>query len=81
MSRDYSDHYTFSGWDEGHELDPPEPGKEWLTIYEDGEEYAIIVLRTSVFEGRPAELNHERAVRVERAARIVDALNAYQESS
>jgi hypothetical protein len=37
--------YDWIGWEEGEELNPPEPGKRWLTITEDGEEMAIIVHR------------------------------------
>lgn len=48
MTTDYSDHYTCDEeWLDGRvDCDPPEPGKIWLTIREDGEEIAIIVLRT-----------------------------------
>ena len=37
--------WSWSGWDEGEELSPPEPGKRWLTIYHWGEEFAVIVHR------------------------------------
>lgn len=75
--------YTWSGWEVGEDVTPPEPGKEWLTIYEDGEEYAVIVLRTaaSIFLGRPELLERARAMRVERAERIVAALNDTDDGS
>lgn len=79
MTTDYSDHYTWTGWHEGSDVTPEEPGKEWLTIEEDGEEYAVIVLRTdaSVFLSDPSALAKARMRREERAERIVAALNAY----
>lgn len=80
MSRDYSNHYSYEGWFHGiSDIEPPEPGKEWLTISEDGEEYAVIVLRVDAFDGRPEDLDKARAERVERASRIVSALNAYND--
>lgn len=71
--------YDFTGWETGDEVDPPEPGKEWLTIQEDGEEYAIIVLRTNawIYEGDPEALASARRIREERAAHIVQALNRF----
>lgn len=78
MSTDYSDHYEWHGWDSGEDVVPPEPDKQWLTITEDGEEYAVIVLRTGSLERGPqtAAAEYERE---QRAARIVAALNAYKE--
>ena len=70
--------YTWTGWDSGDELDPPEPGKEWLTISDpDGEELAVIVLRTNAgfFKGEPELLEQHRREREQRAGLIVDALN------
>ena len=84
MSKDYSDHYNWFGWDEGEDLDPPEPGKQWLTITEDGEEYAIIVLRSDAEErlsGRPDAVFEKERELEGRATRIVAALNAYREES
>lgn len=74
--------YTWSGWREGDECDPEEPGKEWLTIEEDGEEYAVIVLRTgaSIFAEDTPALSRARTERQARANRIVDALNAYSDA-
>ena len=66
--------FTWSGWDSGEDVEPPEPGKQWHTIYEDGEEYAIIVLRTGHFE-RQSEINAAEAAREIRAQSIVRALN------
>jgi hypothetical protein len=81
VSTDYSDHYSWHGWDSGDDVDPPEPGKQWLTITEDGEEYAIIVLRTnaSTLVGHPDAVFKREAQLEERATRIVAALNAYRE--
>lgn len=69
--------FTWVGWDEGEDVSPPEPGKEWLTILEDGEEYAVIVLRTDldVFKNDPGRLTAARAAREIRANAIVRALN------
>jgi hypothetical protein len=74
-----SDHYYWSGWDTGGDVTPPEPGKEWLTIYEDGEEMAVIVLRTdaAIYTGDDEALASARQVRETRAQLIVDALNAF----
>ena len=83
MSTDYSDHYSWYGWDSGEDLAPPEPGKQWLTITEDGEEHAIIVLRTDATDliGRPDAVFEREAQLEARATRIVAALNAYREES
>ena len=80
MSKDYSDHYACRGWDFGEDVEPPEPDKQWLTITEDDEEYAIVVLRTDALERGPqtAAAEYERE---QRAARIVAALNAYKEEA
>lgn len=78
MSRDYSDHYSWHGWDSGEDVDPPEPDKQWITITEDGEEYAVIVLRTGHFNRRSDVDRAERRLEA-RAERIVAALNAHQE--
>lgn len=83
MSQDYSDHYAVEGWFDGAgDCEPPEPGKHWLTITEDGEEYAIVVVR------RPEGMSETDPVHVEREAeasrraeRIVAALNAYREEA
>lgn len=75
MGTGYSDHYNWHGWNTGEDCYPPEPGKEWLTITEYGEEYAVIVLRTDAFAGDPAALDQAREVREMRAKRIVRALN------
>lgn len=75
MSRDYSDHYAVGSWFDGEgDCDPPEPGKEWLTVEEDGEELCILVLRRAAFADEAA-LTAGRAEREERAQRIVNALN------
>lgn len=73
--------FTWTGWHVGDDVDPTEPGKEWLTIEEDGEEYAVIVLRTdaSIFDGNPGALNAAYAAREIRAQNIVRALNAMVE--
>jgi len=75
MTMDYSDHYSWSGWFEGSDCEPPEPGKEWLEIEEDGEEYAVIVLRADTFADSDS-LAYARAERELRAIRITEALNA-----
>jgi len=81
MSKDYSDHYAWHGWEVGTDVSPEEPGKEWLVITDDGEEYAIIVLRTdaSIFVNDSEALVQARAIREQNADRIVAALNAYKE--
>ena len=65
--------FTWTSWDD--ECDPPEPGKEWLTICEDGEEYAVIVLRTNI-NRTPEQIAELRSGCEARAQTIVDALNA-----
>lgn len=69
--------FTWSGWHTGDECTPEEPGKEWLEILMDGEEYAIIVLRTdaSIFVNDEGALTAARATREIRADMIVRALN------
>jgi len=62
--------YNWIEWEDGEEIDPPEPGKQWLTITEDGEEMAIIVHRHT---GRNDGM--QMAEKVRRAQRIVEALN------
>lgn len=65
--------YSWIGWEDGDEVDPPEPGKQWLTITEDGEEMAVIVHRHT---GRnDGEL---MAQKIRRAQHIVEALDAAQ---
>ena len=71
--------YQWLGWDEGEEIDPPEPGKRWLTITEDGEEMAVIVHRVT---GRPdVDDARQMLAKVRRAQRIVDALNQAKSAS
>jgi len=71
--------YGWTGWEHGEELDPPEPGKEWLTIgplNDDGtvtDELAVIVHRPS---GHP-DSEKWRADKVARAELIVAALNSF----
>lgn len=71
--------YDWFGWDNGDDLPIPEPNKQWLTITEDGEEYAIIVLRTdaSTLIGNADAVFAAEADREARAAKIVAALNSY----
>jgi hypothetical protein len=73
--------FTWVGWDVGEDVSPEETGKEWLTILDEGEEYAVIVLRTdaSRFDGNPALLTAARATRELRASNIVKALNEMNE--
>lgn len=73
--------FDWHGWNEGDEVSPPEPGKEWLTITEDDEEYAVIVLRTDldIFAKDPGLLTAARAAREIRANAIVKAMNAMVE--
>lgn len=81
MSRDYPDHYAVEGWFDGEgDCEPPEPGKHWLTITEDGEEYAIVVVRRQpgVSETDPEHVAREAAA-WDRAGRVAAALNAYRE--
>ena len=72
-----AERFTWNGWHEGIDCEPQEPGKEWLAILDDGEEYATIMLRTdaSVFRLNPLMLNAARATRELRAQNIVRALN------
>ena len=78
MSRYACDEY----WSDGAtDCEPPEPNKLWLTITEDGEEYAIIVLRKDAFDFRQKALKEAKGIRLKRARRIVAALNAYKEES
>lgn len=73
--------YTWTGWSRGEDDSyPPEPGKEWLTICDDGEEMAIIVLRRDVAlrQGGDAFLQDARKAREAWANRIVNALNAQE---
>ena len=69
--------YGWYGWDTGKDVSPPEPGKEWLTITEDGDELAVIVLRTDldIFQRKPKLLETARLVREDRARFIVNTLN------
>jgi len=73
--------YGWHGWNVGEDVTPKEPGKEWLTITEDDEEIAVIVLRTdaSIFDGDPEALGSARLVRERTAAHIAKALNAMPE--
>lgn len=84
MSRSYdiSTRYTWHGWETGDDVTPPEPGKEWIEISEDGEEFAVIVLRTdaSIFSDDPDALERARNIREHRAQFIVDALNTWEEA-
>jgi len=72
-----TERFTWHGWEEGTDVYPEEPGKEWLTILDDGEEYAVIVLRTDadIFRNKPGQLTAARAAREIRANAIVRALN------
>ena len=63
--------FSWHGWDTGEDVEPKEPGKEWLTITEDGEEYATIVLRVD----RADDVEAARAAREIRANAIARALN------
>lgn len=70
--------YRIGGWYNGQEdCDPPEPNTEWLAIEEEGEEIAVVILRTNT------ELDPEwcRERKVKDAVLIVNALNAYQEET
>ena len=63
--------YTFSGWFEGEsDCDPPEPGKQWLEIYEDGEEMAVVVHRNTGHNDGAL-----KAKKFDRARKIVFVLN------
>jgi hypothetical protein len=62
-------YFTWHGWED--ECEPPEPGKEWITICENGEEIATIVHRTTE---HPEDAEWKRQ-KVERARLIVSALN------
>lgn len=79
-SSDRSAPYSWGGWFDGAaDCEPPEPGKEWLTIEDsDGNELAIIVLRTRGKEDY--ELEEERAQSETQAQAIVDALNAVDDA-
>jgi hypothetical protein len=76
-----TDRFTWTGWESGSDVSPKEPGKEWLAILDEGEEYAVIVLRTdaAVFDNDEGALNAARATRELRAQNIVRALNAAHE--
>lgn len=83
VPQDEPPEFTWTGWltaDDSGDGDVPD-GLEWLSIEEDGEEYAIVVLRTkaSIFEGKPDDLTAARAAREIRANVIVKALNAMVE--
>jgi hypothetical protein len=66
-------YFSWDGWDSGEDVEPPEPGKEWLTVRENGEELAVIVHR----QVEDALLDrHGRIAKRERAVRIVAVLNA-----
>lgn len=72
--------FTWNGWftaEDSGDGDVPD-GEEWLSILEDGEEYAVIVLRTkaSIFDGKPDDLAAARVAREIRAETIVRSLNA-----
>ncbi len=68
--------WSWSGWDEGEEIDPPEPGKRWLTINHWGEEYAVIVHRL-LNDGRDVARMLEKQ---HQAERIVAALQEGSEA-
>jgi hypothetical protein len=68
--------YSWTGWEDGEDVTPPEPGKQWLTITEDGEEMAVIVHRHT---GR--DDGTQMANKIRRAQRIVEALNAHKDES
>lgn len=63
--------YSWHGWESGEDIDPPEPGKRWLTITEDDEEIAVIVHRMS------PRLNNAKLMtdKIVIADHIVKALN------
>lgn len=67
-------------WSDGRfDCEPPEPNKLWLTITEEGEEYALVVLRTERFGGRYKSIKAAKGQRLLRARHIVAALNAHEE--
>lgn len=70
--------YSYSGWYFGaDDCDPPEPGKDWIAIEDEGEEMAVIVLRSgaSIFQDDPERLRKTRAAKERDAETIVHALN------
>lgn len=68
-----AERYTWLGWEDGEDAcDPPEPGKVWLTIADDGAELAVIVHRRYNDERDAPAMEKKEAA----AQRIVDALNA-----
>ena len=68
--------FFWTGWSEGADCEPPEPGKRWLTIHDgDGEEFAVIVHRLQ--ENPPSATDEARMLVKEGNAQIiVDALNS-----
>lgn len=69
-----SERFRVEGWFEGaSDCEPPEPGKQWLTVMDRDQEFCVIVLRdpgTGIT--RQQELEREN-----RAELIVNALNAF----
>ncbi len=69
--------YAWTGWHDGAtDCEPPEPGKEWLTITQYGEEYAVVVLGTAAFAEAPDALDDFRRDLEERADWICACLDA-----
>lgn len=69
-------------WSDGrYDCEPPEPQKLWLTITEEGEEYAVIILRKDAFGGREKSIKAAKGQRLLRARKIVAALNSHVEAS
>lgn len=62
-------YFSWSGWES--ECEPAEPGKEWITICENGEEIAVIVHRATDHE----DDGKWKGEKVDRARSIVSALN------
>jgi len=72
--------YEVDGWFDGSkDCEPPEPGKKWLTITEEGNEFCIIVVRVDPFDDagdrdRALCAAEERALRITRGLALDQAL-------
>lgn len=66
--------FEVTGWFDGEsDCDPPEPGKRWLNIGIDGDEFCIVVQR-QVNGQYWEQISHEKE---ERARLVAEALNEY----
>lgn len=70
--------FSWSGWYEGEgDCEPPEPGKQWLTIHDQDEEFCVIVLRRDLSSKSSEAYSAKESELMERATFLVEALNTH----